>query len=178
MKLRVIAGELRGRRFDAPRGRATHPMGDRVRTALFNKLGPLSGQTVLDPFAGSGALSFEAVSRGAASAVAIERDRKAQDTLAANTSNLGLDDRVQVIKNGCRAWSHLHPSAEFQLILCDPPYDDINRTTLELLSRHLAVDGRLVLSQPGSEQPLVLAGLMAYDTSRYAWAQLVFYRRA
>ena len=69
--MRVIAGRLGGRLFDSPHTRRTHPMSDKARGALFNMLGDIEGMHVLDPFAGTGALSFEAISRGAASALAI-----------------------------------------------------------------------------------------------------------
>jgi 16S rRNA (guanine966-N2)-methyltransferase len=78
MRLRVIAGELGGRFFDSPDSDATHPMSERMRGSLFNILGDIKGKTILDAFAGSGALSFEAVSRGAVHALTLEKDKIAQ----------------------------------------------------------------------------------------------------
>ncbi|HKX24038.1 MAG TPA: RsmD family RNA methyltransferase, partial [Candidatus Saccharimonadales bacterium] len=82
--MRVIAGELGGRFFAGPDSTATHPMAERVRGAMFNALGDIEGLTVLDAFAGSGALAFEAISRGAKSVVVVERDKRAQRIIAEN----------------------------------------------------------------------------------------------
>ena len=81
MRLRIIAGNLGGRFIDSPDTATTHPMSERMRGALFNILGDITGKVVLDPFAGSGALGLEALSRGAASALFLERDAKAQKTI-------------------------------------------------------------------------------------------------
>jgi 16S rRNA (guanine966-N2)-methyltransferase len=72
--VRIIAGSLKGRTFSEPHGHRTHPMSEKVRGALFNALGDIEGLTFLDAFAGSGALSFEAASRGAKSVIAIDKD--------------------------------------------------------------------------------------------------------
>ena len=89
---RVIAGSAGGRRFSAPAGQGTRPTTDRVREALFSALAPeLPGAAVLDLFAGSGALSIEALSRGAARAVLVERDRRAAAVASRNLEQLGLD---------------------------------------------------------------------------------------
>jgi len=87
--VRVIAGEFRGRRLKAPPGRATRPTSDRVREALFSILGDVSGNRVLDLFAGSGALGIEALSRGAGEAVFVESGRRAADALRANLRAVG-----------------------------------------------------------------------------------------
>ena len=88
--MRVIAGELGGRLIQAPSGRATRPTSDRVREALFAMLGEIAASSVLDLFAGSGALGIEALSRGAARAVFVERDALALRALGANLGSLGL----------------------------------------------------------------------------------------
>ena len=85
--MRVIAGTLGGRRLKAPPGRGTRPTSDRVREALFAMLGDLDGARVLDLFAGTGALGIEALSRGAASAVFVERDARAAAVLRANLTD-------------------------------------------------------------------------------------------
>ena len=88
--MRIIAGRLGGRVFSTPHSARTHPMADRVRGALFNVLGDLSGLTVFDPFTGSGALAYEAVSRGAATVLCIDTDKAAQKTVKENISALGI----------------------------------------------------------------------------------------
>jgi 16S rRNA (guanine966-N2)-methyltransferase len=126
--VRVIAGTCRGRRLVAPAGAATRPTGDRVRQATFNALTSLDaveGADVLDLFAGSGALGIEALSRGAATATFVDRDRAAIQAVEANLAATGLADRATVVRGDAdqalrdargqgRRWS---------VALLDPPYD-------------------------------------------------------
>ncbi|HSW81042.1 MAG TPA: RsmD family RNA methyltransferase [Candidatus Saccharimonas sp.] len=174
--MRVVAGSLGGRFFDSPDSAATHPMGERVRGALFNILGDLAGKTVLDPFAGSGAISFEAVSRGAASSLALEKDRVAQKIIAKNIMMLGVDDRVQLIKANCRTWSGQNPHAKFDLIIADPPYHDMQLSTIALLICHLKPNGLMVLSYPGRGVAPTVNGVVVVDTRLYGDAALAFYQ--
>jgi 16S rRNA (guanine(966)-N(2))-methyltransferase RsmD len=118
----VIAGELRGRRLDAPPGRRTRPTADRVREALFNLLGPIPpGAEVLDLFAGSGALGIEALSRGAARTTFVESDREALRSLRRNLEALGLTDRGRIVDGDACAESAF-PEGTYDLVLADPPY--------------------------------------------------------
>src|SRR5580704_8750565 len=103
--MRVIAGYLGGRSFNSPGGHRTHPMSDKVRGAIFGVLGDIKGLTVLDAFAGSGALAIEAISRGAKSAVAIEVDKRAHAIIVENIQALGLEARVKAIRAFAGAWS-------------------------------------------------------------------------
>lgn len=169
--MRVIAGSLGGRIFNSPRGHRTHPMSDKMRGAMFNMLGDISGLTVLDAFAGSGALSFEAVSRGAASAIAIERDRNAQRTLHENVALLGVTDGVKVINANANSW--LRTSSElFDLILLDPPYDALQWDLLDSLSTRLQADGRLILSWPGKMEVPKIGTLVHRSAKNYGDASL------
>ena len=121
--MRIIAGQLRGRPLLAPPGSATRPTADRVREALFSmlasRLGTFEGLRVADLFAGSGALGFEALSRGAAEAVFVEPDAKARAAIQANAAKLGLTDKVRVLGGSALALPRSDP---FDLILADPPY--------------------------------------------------------
>jgi 16S rRNA (guanine966-N2)-methyltransferase len=123
--MRVIAGELGGRRLKAPRGRATRPTSDRVREALFAMLGDLAEARVLDLFAGSGALGIEALSRGAAEAVFVERDALALRALRANLDALALGaPRASVRANDALAAlrSARRDKETYDLLFIDPPY--------------------------------------------------------
>jgi 16S rRNA (guanine966-N2)-methyltransferase len=123
--MRVIAGELGGRRLQAPRGKSTRPTSDRVREALFAMLGELGGASVLDLFAGSGALGIEALSRGAEQTVFVERDEPALRVLRTNLELLGLgNDRAQVRRAEVRAAlrSARRRKETYDLIFIDPPY--------------------------------------------------------
>jgi 16S rRNA (guanine966-N2)-methyltransferase len=123
--MRVIAGHLGGRRLQAPRGRVTRPTSDRVREALFAMLGELEGARVLDLFAGTGALGIEALSRGAHSAVFVERDAGAANVLRRNLAELGIDShsaevrRLDALAALQRARAH---EETYDLLFIDPPY--------------------------------------------------------
>ena len=175
--MRVIAGYLGGRNFASPNGHRTHPMSEKVRGGIFGVLGDISGLTVLDAFAGSGALAIEAISRGAKSAVAIEVDRAAHRIITENCKALGITDRVKAVRAFANAWSTRHQAQYFDLVFIDPPYDDIPYRDLKVLPRHLNDGGTLVLSWPGGEEPLKFPGLQAVQTKNYGDAQLVFYQK-
>lgn len=142
--MRVIGGTLGGRRLRAPPGRDTRPTSDRVREAMFSSLADVvPGATVLDLFAGSGALGIEALSRGARFAVLVERNRRTAEVIRSNLAGLGLDpNRAQVHEMTAEAFVAAGDGDPFDLVFCDPPYD----VPLEVLSELLEVlrrDGRL-----------------------------------
>ncbi|MGH7193059.1 MAG: RsmD family RNA methyltransferase [Candidatus Saccharimonadales bacterium] len=174
--MRIIAGSLGGRRFTSPKGNRTHPMSDKGRGALFNALGDIGGLSVLDAFAGSGALSFEAVSRGAARATAIERDRAAQQAVEAGIGMLCLGKEVKLIKANAAGW--LKTSDEtFDLILLDPPYDDLQPNLLANLAERTVNGGTVVLSLPPDAGFSLPERFERLATKDYGDAQLVFYRK-
>lgn len=123
--MRVIAGELGGRRLLAPRGRATRPTSDRVREALFAMLADVAGAHVLDLFAGSGALGIEALSRGAEQAVFVERDAAALRALRANLDALELGS-LRASVRASEALAALRSARRrketYDLLFIDPPY--------------------------------------------------------
>jgi 16S rRNA (guanine966-N2)-methyltransferase len=123
--MRVVAGSYGGRTLKAPRGTAVRPTADRVREALFSILGPLEGLSVLDLFAGTGALGIEALSRGARSCVFVDVDTR---PVRANLDALGIDAEV---RRG-RALSALRAGDQYELVLLDPPYSDAARLGPEL----------------------------------------------
>lgn len=176
--MRIVAGELGGRQFDAPKGHKTHPMGDRIRTALFNTLGEISNLSVLDAFAGSGALTFEALSRGAIRATTLEIDRDAFQIIKINATKLDLLDRIDLFHINARSWSYRNNTARFDLVFCDPPYNHLQETVIEKLAKHTKVGGLFVLSLPPhgdirlSEETYKLV-----STKSYGDAVLAFYRK-
>lgn len=175
--MRIIAGSLGGRQFDSPRGHRTHPMSDKVRGAIFNMLGDIEGLTVLDAFAGSGGLVFEAISRGAKSAMAIDIDRDAAETIVKNIGTLGLKDKVKAIRANVSSWSKNNPATQFDIVLCDPPYDQLQTGLLQKLVKHVQQKGLMVLSWPGGVTVPELVGTKMAANKSYGDAQLVFYRR-
>ena len=121
--MRIIAGAWRGRPIEAPPGEATRPTADRVRETLFSmlasRLGSFEDLRVADLFAGSGALGFEALSRGAASAVFVEKDAAAVAAIRRNAEKLGASDRVRILGGSALSLPAHDP---FDLIFADPPY--------------------------------------------------------
>lgn len=148
-----------------------------MRGALFNKLGEISGKTVLDAFSGSGAMSFEAISRGAAHATAIERDRKAQGIISENIRLLEVERHIKLIRANASTWSDTNQDSFFDIILCDPPYNDLQLSTVSKLARHIKQNGLMVLSYPGRESTPTVNGVVVVDKSRYGNAALAIYRK-
>ena len=152
-------------------------MSDKVRGALFNALGELDGLTVLDAFAGSGACSIEAVSRGAVKVLAIDIDPEAVKTIAQNVRDLKLESEITVRRKNISGWSRNNQQEQFNIVLADPPYDDIRPDLLERLTAHVASGGLFVLSWPGGEAVRGFPGLDVVSHKTYGDAQLVFYRK-
>ena len=156
--MRIIAGEARGRTFDAPPGKHTRPTLDRIRENMFNMIqAEIPGSRVLDLFAGSGALSYEALSRGAAYAVLADSDRNANSVQKKNIEKLRYNDRTTVLFcDWKKAVEYLHRGNEkFDIVFLDPPYsmadlrevfssliDIIRRETIVLLEHET---GRKIL---------------------------------
>jgi 16S rRNA (guanine966-N2)-methyltransferase len=123
-RLRVIAGTAGGRRLESPPG-GTRPTTERVREAVFSSLGgAVVGASVLDLYAGSGAMAIEALSRGAARAVLVERNRKAAAVCRRNLETVGATDRARVVEQAVERVlaSSPPPEAPFDVVCCDPPY--------------------------------------------------------
>lgn len=151
--LRIIAGQHRGRRLVCPK-RGTRPTLDRVREALFSILGEIEGATVADLYAGSGALGFEALSRGASSATIVEADRAACATIVSNAQSLGVSNCKVVHTRTEESRRALEAVAPLDLVLSDPPWA-IAQEALGVIAR--VVRGLLA---PGA---LVVVGHAARD---------------
>jgi 16S rRNA (guanine966-N2)-methyltransferase len=154
-------------------------MSDRVRGGLFNTLGDIAGLTVLDPFAGSGALGFEALSRGARKVIAVELDKSAQRIIELNAKKLGLRTEFKLVRASANAW--LNTSADkatFDIVLCDPPYNDLQPALLNRLAEKVAKTGVLVISWPGKQETPDFDGFGIVRQKSYGDAQLIFYKRA
>lgn len=165
--MRIIAGKWRGRTIEAPAGQATRPTADRVRETLFSmlasRLGSFEELRVADLFAGSGALGFEALSRGAASATFVESDTKAATIIRRNAEK--LDVSVQVLRGSALALPRSEP---FDLIFADPPYSAGSGTAAVAAveaAGWLATGGWLSVETARAE--LVDPGMLILDTARH-----------
>ncbi|MEP4652305.1 MAG: 16S rRNA (guanine(966)-N(2))-methyltransferase RsmD, partial [Ilumatobacter sp.] len=121
--MRVVAGELGGRKLVSPDGTSTRPTTDRVREAVFNALGSagvLEGALVADLYAGTGAVGIEAISRGAAHCTFVERDRQALQALEENVDTLDLGDRSRVMRSDAMQAA---VTLDVDIVFADPPYD-------------------------------------------------------
>ncbi|MEK6252104.1 MAG: RsmD family RNA methyltransferase [Actinomycetota bacterium] len=177
--MRVVAGELGGRRLVAPRGWSVRPTSDRVREAIFSALGDIEGARVLDLYCGTGALAVEAISRGAEAATLVDRDVRAA---LGNVRNLNLQDRVDLVRANVVDW--LKPrmtnderrATKFNLIFIDPPYKLADRLGPELdpyLPGHLAEGGRVIV-ECSARQPLELS-LPLLRERRYGGTLVTFH---
>lgn len=175
--MRIIAGTLRGRIFDSPSGHRTHPMSDKMRGGLFNTLGDIGGLTVLDAFAGSGALSFEAISRGASHATAIDIDKSAHQAVTRNSTNLGVTDKVKAIRANASGWSDNNPDAMFDIVIAAPPYDDLQLPLVQKLVRHTGSSGIFIVDWPGKMPAPQLDGQDLVKQNNYGDGQLLFYKK-
>jgi 16S rRNA (guanine966-N2)-methyltransferase len=179
--VRVIAGTLGGRRLKAPAGRATRPTSDRVREALFAMLGELDGARVLDLFAGTGALGIEALSRGAASAVFVERDARAATVLRENLAALGIGSERADLRRA-DALAALRTARErgelYDLVLIDPPYGDAARLggTLPALLAPVLAPGARVVTESDRRAPLGLDVPVATER-RYGDTSITIHQR-
>jgi|SRR5579862_4489465 len=156
--MRVIAGELGGRRLAAPRGRDTRPTSDRVREALFSVLGSVEGLRVLDLFAGSGALAIEALSRGASAATLVDRAQAAVAAIERNLGGLGLQAEVRRQSAAAFLRSASDDARQYDLVFLDPPYRLASELAGELsaaLPGVLAPEAR-VIAESDRRAPLSL----------------------
>lgn len=183
--MRIVAGNFRGRRLVAPPGGVTRPTSDRARQALFDVLAhapfvareALSGARVLDAFAGTGALGLEALSRGAAEAWFMERDRAALVALGANIAGCRVDGRAHVIAGDALAPPRAAASAS--LAFLDPPYrlGLVPRALTALGERGWLMPGTLVVAEidAAEEIPRIDGGTLL-EARRWGAARVLFIR--
>lgn len=174
--MRIISGEFKSRIIKDPRGHRTHPMSEKIRGALFNSLGDISGKSLLDAFAGTGAVAIEALSRGAIDVHAVDMDTDAFAILQENRDAITDATRLQVHRANVHSWLR-NTELTFDIIIADPPYDAIGMKALETCAKHVNTGGLLVVSLPQAEH-IQFGGYKIIDEKRYGNAKLVFYKRS
>lgn len=175
MSLRIIAGSLGGRIIKTPLGHKTHPMSEKMRGAIFNALGDIEGLSFLDAYSGSGAIAIEAVSRGATRVYAIDKDKKAIDTIKTNITNLGID--IKATQANISAWIDNSPKLQFDIIVCDPPYNAINSSHLNKIAEIVKNNGILVLSLPPDFTIPEIVSIKILNIKNYGDSALVFAKK-
>ena len=181
--MRIIAGSRKGALIFAPKGADTRPTGDRVREAAFNLIGPgrAEGATVLDLFAGSGAMGLEALSRGAVHATFVESDRDACRTINRNLDKLRLEGATVLCQDALTALrADARGGTRYDLVLVDPPYrrfSSLQNALIQHLPEILAPDGLLLLETAAGEEP-ELPPLAKRTSRRYGSARLTLFEHA
>ncbi|MBL9015307.1 MAG: 16S rRNA (guanine(966)-N(2))-methyltransferase RsmD [Myxococcales bacterium] len=177
--MRIVGGTLGGRVLRAPAGRATRPTSEKVREALFNILGSVEGDHVLDLFAGSGALGIEALSRGAAHVTFVDAGKPALMAVRANLAQLGIADRATVIAADAVATAgRLVPDHPWRVVFVDPPYASelAQRAVLALPLGHLAPGAVIVIEHDRRNAPPdALGSLLRTDQRRYGDTMISFF---
>ena len=180
--MRVIAGDLKGQRLVAPRGWKVRPTSDRVREAIFSALGErVVDARVLDLYCGTGALAIEALSRGAAGAVLVDRDTR---PALGNVQRLGLDEKAELVRADVGRWleqvSAASAAGKFDLVFVDAPYRLADRMAQDLnthLPRLLSAGGRAVI-ESGARRPLRIDSLEPLRQRHYGAADVTIYAEA
>lgn len=173
--MRIISGQLKGQTFNNI-SNTTHPMSEKIRGGLFNILGDIEGLALLDCYAGTGAIAFEAVSRGAESAVLVESNKKAQKSIADNIRSLNLETKIKLVSNSVSGFINSNDQS-FNLVVCDPPFDQpIDIETILRLEPLVKLGGLLILSLPKNCNDPKFKTLVEIKSKIYGEARLVFFR--
>lgn len=177
--MRVIAGTARGRTIEAPKGRDTRPTLDRVRENLFNILQrKVLDARVLDLFSGSGALSLEAISRGAAEAVMVDHDRAAHLCEKQNAEKLGFSAQTRILLMDWQQAAGRLAGEKFDLVFLDPPYAMHDMTpVMAAIAPLLAEDATVVVEHEANVMPSTADGYEMTDSRRYGYAGVSFFRK-
>ena len=170
--IRITSGIFRGRSIASPKSNLTHPMGSREKLALFNLISDfLAEATVLDAYAGSGALGIEALSRGAKTVDFIEKTSKIAQTITNNLNSLNINN-ARVINIDVDKFD---TTKQYDIILADPPYDNFRLNSIIRLTKYLKNGGILVLSHPSSAPDI--PDLKLTKTRKYATANITIYQK-
>ena len=183
---RIVGGVAGGRRIAVPPGSGTRPTADRVREALFSSLeaefGGFHGLTVLDLYAGSGAIGLEALSRGAERVVLVEADRKAADVITANVKAVGLPGATVLVRPAEKVASGDNSGKPFDLVFADPPYKletlEIQGILVELAGNGWLADDAVAVVERGKREPWEWPdGFAALRDRKYGEARLWYGHR-
>lgn len=173
--MRISGGEFKGHIISRPSSETTRPITSRAKEAIFDILGDVSDLSVLDLYSGSGALGIEAISRGADSVVAVEREPQVAEMIKNNYEKLGVSEKLQLHVKPVSIWC-MHNKDKFDLIFVDPPFDELDANVLaklpDLMNENSTVEVRLDRRLEIPEIP----GLELKKTRRYGSSRVAFYK--
>lgn len=178
--MRIIAGELKGRRLQAPDWAGLRPTSDKLRETLFNVLAPLvRGARVLDGFAGTGAVGIEALSRGAADVTFVESDPRAARLIGGNLARCGIADRHAIIRARLADAAARLAEQRFDIVFLDPPYGPVELERALAAAERLAGDATLVVIEHAKRDasPASAGALVRVREVVSGDSALTFYRR-
>ena len=178
--MRVISGTAKGRNLQSVPGDTTRPVTDRVKEAVFNILSmDIVDAQFLDLFGGTGGVGIEALSRGAAHAVFVEKNRKAQETIKANLVNTRLADRGEIVRGDAFAYLQGSPQAFHYIYIAPPQYQRLWIDALRLIDEQpgwLADDGEIIVQiHPKEYETLDLQNFEEIEQRKYSSTLLIFY---
>jgi 16S rRNA (guanine(966)-N(2))-methyltransferase RsmD len=178
--MRVISGTAKGRNLHSVPGDSTRPITDRVKEAVFNIFGTdIVAARFLDLFGGTGGVGIEALSRGAAHAVFIEKNRKAQETIKVNLALTRLSDRAQIVRGDAFAYLRNVPQSFHYIYIAPPQYQRLWIDALNLIDEQpgwLAEDGEIVVQiHPKEYEAVTLEHFEEIEQRKYSSTLLVFY---
>jgi 16S rRNA (guanine966-N2)-methyltransferase len=181
--MRIIGGQVGGRRIILPKGCSLRPTTDRVKEALFNILQPIAGKVFLDIFAGSGSVGIEALSRGAARVVFIEKNAILTDAIRKSVETFGFRKRCKILTMGVgHGIRELAAQGEqFDILFIDPPYEQglIEKTLQYLEGGELLLSGAMVVIQHAAKETFLKTLSNRYvltDQRKYGYTMLSFLR--
>lgn len=175
--MRILSGSYKNKPLKFPPASITRPVGDKVRAAIFDVLGDVTGGVMLDAYAGSGAVGFEALSRGVSLVEAIEANRQAIRVIEDNRRELGEFSYI-LHKMTVERWLALPDGKKrrYSLIFMDPPYDALDTEIITRLGQYLTDEGILVLSHSGRLDAPMVESLRYIQTKRYGDTSVSFYQ--
>lgn len=174
--MRIIAGKFKGLSLAEPKAHKTHPMSEKIRGALFNALGDISGLNFLDAFGGSGAVAIEAVSRGAENALVLESDIQAFKAIKLNMA-AAKTSYITAININTSVWLEKNQDQKFNIVVADPPYDQVPVGILTKLADRINPGGIYILSLPVDYTNIEFVELTKLQSKVYGNARLDFYRK-
>lgn len=174
--MRILAGQFKYRAIEQPRSSVVRPMSQKARAAIFDVLGDIEGMSVLDLYAGSGAVGLEAISRGANQVTFIEENAQVASVIRRNVQKLDVSTAT-IVNKSVELWFKEAKKVTFNIILADPPYAQFNSSFFERATGILAESGIMVLSHASKIPAPELKSLQLVQHKSYGDSALSFYKR-